>query len=182
MGDFNIDIRNADITNTNWKNVIELNDLSQLIEGPTRITAHSEKLIDYVYASVSSNVAETFVSCIAISDHYPVSFTRKVSKNQLKRRQHETIQYRCYKKFDEQQFLDNLSETLNGLNFSKGNTNSNFTLWTSSFQTVLDKHVPIGTKRVKHETQPEWFNEEIKQATRNRDIHHKHKNWSEYKC
>ena len=84
MGDFNIDICNAEITNTNCKNVIELNDLCQLIEGPTRITAHSEKLIDHVYASVSSNVVETFVSCIAISDHYPVSFTRKVSKTNSK--------------------------------------------------------------------------------------------------
>ena len=30
MGDFNIDICNGEITNTNWKTVIELNDLSQL--------------------------------------------------------------------------------------------------------------------------------------------------------
>ena len=122
----------------------------------------------------------SFPVCIAISDHYPVSFTRKVSKNQLKRRQHKAIQYRYYKKIDEQQILVNLSETLNDLNFSKGNTNSNFTLWTSSFQTVLDKHDPIRTKMDKHETQPKWFNEEIKHATKNRDIHHKHKNWSEY--
>ena len=45
MGDFNINIdtSNGEYTNLNWKNIIELNDLKQLIKVPTRVTAHSEK-------------------------------------------------------------------------------------------------------------------------------------------
>ncbi|MCG7876956.1 MAG: reverse transcriptase family protein, partial [Candidatus Thiodiazotropha endolucinida] len=181
MGDFNINIDEGKITNSNWKAVIELGDLKQVIKEPTRVTAHSEKLIDHVYASALSNVAESFVPCIAISDHYPVCFTRKVSKNQIKRGHHKTIQYRCYKTFDEQRFLENLSEVLNNINFSQNNTDLNFSIWLSSFQSVLDKHAPIRRKRVKHETQPEWYNEDIKLASKSRDFYHKHKNWNEYK-
>ena len=34
---------------------------------------------------------------------------------------------------------------------------------------------------VKRETQPEWFNDDIKNAIRQRDVHHKHKHWNQYK-
>lgn len=37
------------------------------------------------------------------------------------------------------------------------------------------------SKRVKHDTQPDWLSEEIKNAIRTRDAYHKHKNWSQYK-
>ena len=69
MGDFNINIdtSHGEYTNLNWKNIIELNDLKQLIKVPTRVTAHSEKNIDHVYASDPSNVVETFVPYIAVS-------------------------------------------------------------------------------------------------------------------
>ena len=181
MRDFNVDFYNGALNNTTWKHVIELNDLNQIINQPTRVTAHSEKIIDHIYASHSSNVAETFVPCIAVSDHYPVCFTRTVSKNQLKRGIHKTIQYRCYKNFNEEQFLNNLSETLNNIRFEHGNSDSNFSLWVSSFVSVLDEHVPVKTKRVRHDIQPEWLNEDIKDAIKNRNIHHKHKNWDQYK-
>ena len=181
MWDFNVDFYNGTLNNTTWKHVIELNDLNQIINQPTRVTAHSEKIINYIYASHSSNVAETFVPCIAVSDHYPVCFTRTVSKNQLKRGIHKTIQYRCYKNFNEEQFLNNLSETLNNIRFEHGNSDSIFSLWVSSFVSVLDEHAPVKTKRVKHDIQPEWLNEDIKDAIKNRNIHHKHKNWDQYK-
>ena len=48
-------------------------------------------------------------------------------------------------------------------------------MWTKSFTPVLDKHVPNKTKRVKRETQSEWFNKDIKEASKKRDIYHKQK-------
>ena len=54
-------------------------------------------------------------------------------------------------------------------------------MWTESFTSVLDKHAPNKTKRVKCQTQPEWFNNEIKEASKKRDIYHKQKNWKQYK-
>ena len=35
-------------------------------------------------------------------------------------------------------------------------TNSNFSMWIKSFISILDKHVPINSKRIKRETQPDF--------------------------
>ena len=56
-----------------------------------------------------------------------------------------------------------------------------FTDWNKIFLTVLDKHAPVKTKRVKKDTQPEWFNDEIKEAIKKRDAYHKNKDWKQYK-
>ena len=40
---------------------------------------------------------------------------------------------------------------------------------------IFDKHAPMKSKRVKHETQHEWINDEIKMAIKNRDAIHKRK-------
>ena len=43
MGDINIDMKNGNLLNNNWKQQTELHDFTQLIKKPTRVTAHSEK-------------------------------------------------------------------------------------------------------------------------------------------
>ena len=46
---------------------------------------------------------------------------------------------------------------------------------------VLDRHAPIKSKRVRRERQPEWYNNDINEASRKRDTYHNKKNWSQYK-
>ena len=76
MGDFNIDLTSS--TNNKWMNLIQLFDLTQLISSPTRITQSSSSIIDHVYTSNPEYITESFVPHYAISDHFPVCFTRKV--------------------------------------------------------------------------------------------------------
>ena len=45
---------------------------------------------------------------------------------------------------------------------------------------IFDKLAPIKSKRVKHETQPKWINDEIKMAIKHRDTYHKRKDWKQY--
>ena len=52
---------------------------------------------------------------IAVSDHYPVSFTRTTTKVHFKRQKNVSIQYRTFNPFDEDSFLDDLSEQMNTL-------------------------------------------------------------------
>ena len=181
MGDINIDAKNELITNNCWKQVTELNDLHQIITSCTRITAHSETLIDHVYASCPQHIVESFLPQLAISDHYPVCFTRKTSKNQIKRCSHKSITYRCYKRFDDELFLSDLNYSLCQLNMTSSNVNERFSEWNNIFLTVLDKHAPIKTKRAKKETQPEWFCDKIKEAIQKRDTYHRNKDWKQYK-
>ena len=86
MGDINFDAKNGIISNKAWKQVTELNDLHQIITSCTRVTAHSETLIDHVYATCPGHVAESFVPHLAVSDHYPVCFTKKTTKKPNKTR------------------------------------------------------------------------------------------------
>ena len=110
LGDINIDIKDGNISNTTWKQVVELHDLQQLITDSTRVTAHSITLIGHLYVSNQGKIAEAFVPNVAISDHYPICFTRSTSKKSYQRNNHTTMQYRCYKKFNEEVFQLELSE------------------------------------------------------------------------
>ena len=181
LGDININIEGGTILNTTWKHVVELNDLQQLVTTPTRITAHSSTIIDHLYVSSQDKITETFVPNIAISDHFPICFTRSASKANCQRHTHTAIKYRCYKKFNEDDFLFDLSEALAFIEISNNDSSKKFKIWTSTFIDMFDKHAPMKSKRVKHETQHEWINDEIKMAIKIRDAYHKRKNWKQYK-
>ena len=102
MGDFNIDFNLC--TNNKWLNLLQLFDLSQLVSEPTRVTQATATIIDHIYMSNPENISKCFVSKLSISNHFSVSFSRKVhckfSKNK-----HITTSYRCYKHFNEANFL-----------------------------------------------------------------------------
>ena len=181
LGDINIDIKDGNISNTTWKHVVELHDLQQLITDSTRVTAHSNTLVDHLYVSNQGKIAEAFVPNVAISDHYPICFTRSTSKKSYQRNNHTTMQYRCYKKLNEEVFQLELSESLSSVEISGNDSALNFEAWTTTFMKVYNKYAPIKTKRVKHETQPEWINDEIKTAIKTRDTYHKLKDWKQYK-
>ena len=63
-------------------------------------------------------VYDVSVPSIAISDHYPICFTRSASRKQFKRQAHKTIQYRCYAKFDEEHFHQDLPREMAVINIS----------------------------------------------------------------
>ena len=77
MGDFNIDYSSS--CNNKWNNLVQLFDLSQLVSKPARVTASTATIIDHVYTTHKGNITEYYVPHYAISDHYPVCFTRKIN-------------------------------------------------------------------------------------------------------
>ena len=174
-----MDIQNATLTCIKWKHITELHDLYQLIQEQTRITAHSATLIDHLYVTTTENVTESSVPKIAVSDHYPICFTRSRAKRQLRRHDHKSIKYRCLKFFNENNFSNDLSLASNTLHTTDADINQNFENCCTIFSEVLDKHAPVKSKRIKHETQPEWLNDDIKHAAKTRDTYHK--NWHQYK-
>ena len=181
MGDFNIDIKAGKLSNTKWKHVIQTNDLHQLIDEPTRVTAHPETIIDHLYTTTPESVKDIHIPKVAVSDHYPIQFTRLTGKSHIKRQQHTIIHYRSFNNFNEEQFLSDLSDNMSSLDVSPNDSDLNFNNFINSFMTIFEKHAPMKTKRVKNENQPEWFNEHIKSASKTRDMYHKAKNWPQYK-
>ena len=126
LGDINFDNKNGLFSNVTWKNTVELYDLQQVIQSLTRITAHSETIIDHLYVFTTDKVADVSVSSISLSDHYPISFTRTTSTHSVKRQEHQFIYYRCYKRFNEDNFLNELSDSLNTFSISQTDSNHNF--------------------------------------------------------
>ena len=98
--------------------------------------------------------------------------TRTTSKNSIKRQSRQSNQCRCFKNFEEEIFLSELSNVLQSVSVTATDSNQNFTRWTQVFMSILDKHAPFKTKRVKESKQPEWINDYIKAAIRLRDRNH----------
>ena len=67
-------------------NIVEIHDLQQVIDQPTRVTAHSSTLINHLYVPNTDHLSDVTVPCIAISDHYLICFTRTTSKKTIKRK------------------------------------------------------------------------------------------------
>ena len=54
-------------------------------------------------------------------------------------------------------------------------------VWSTLYNNVLDKHMPIIQKRVKRSQQPKWMNKEIKCAIHTSDYMKKRHNFIQYK-
>ena len=93
MGDFNIDI--TSFTNPKWNNIIQLFDLLQIVKESTRIMRSTSTIIDHVYTTKPENIITCFLPHYAISDHYPICFTRKVNFK-IPKTEHIISTNRCF--------------------------------------------------------------------------------------
>ena len=82
MGDFNRDLLQVNTKKT-WLEYMESFGLEQIVMSPTRITDHSETLIDHIYCNSLSNVLSTKVPILGLSDHFPVFVTRKLNSSSV---------------------------------------------------------------------------------------------------
>lgn len=96
----------------------------------------------------------------APSDQYPVSCTLnkflskedKISRKEVRQTQ---IQYRNFKKFNENDFYADLISQPFDVIFEIDDPNEALGLWYNLIMIVLNKHVPFIKKRVKRIHQPE---------------------------
>jgi len=178
LGDFNIDyMKTPPLT---WISNFETYNFTQLINTPTRVTDKSATIIDHVYTNKPDNISETNVPVYALSDHYPVCITRHVPKS-YKNGQHIEIQYRDFKQFDEEMFLNDLVCKPFQSVCNIADVNTALDKWYQMFNAALDKHAPIKTKRVKQQITPKWITPEISEARHLSDNFHKKKDMKSYR-
>lgn len=101
----------------------------------TRVTAHSSTLIDHVYTNQPDMISECLVPAIALSDHYPACFTRKMTIR-VKKHNHNSIRHRSYIHFHETGFLEDSSKEIEKFKCSQENSNFNFNSWKLIFTSV----------------------------------------------
>ena len=106
----------------------------------------------------------------SLSDHSPVFCVFKAGVPKAPPR---TIEYRCYKHYNKQSFLQDLRDT-NCLNWTalldERDTDATVNNWCQRFTDIADQHAPIKKMKVKGVNIP-WMTAELSQAMQDRDYH-----------
>ena len=138
-------------------------------------------LIDHIYSTNPEEITDVKVPAYCPGDHYSVSFTIKKNTFKTSVHNHVTIKYRNFTKFNKEKFI----EDLKAKNFNEilyfDNPDHALDAFYSKLLNVLNKHVPITTKRVKKKSQPKWLNQDINQLRAKRDFYHKKRDFENYK-
>ena len=146
-GDFNIDLLHPNSDESEWADDMESYQLTQIVKMPTRVTDNSQKQVDHIYVNNTNKLLSVKVPCLALSDHYPtcLSYSNPVKCKNF----HQTIEYRFYKHFVLEQFLDDLrSVNWDQLDIYL-DPNDALTFWDRLFKGVCDKHAPLIKRKVK---------------------------------
>ena len=164
MGDFNIDLLRK---NNAWECALELVGLKQFIPPKrTRIDARTgrESLLDHIYSNCSELIRNAMVDDLGLSDHFPISCDLNLNIAP-ERKTHKTVTYRSFKHFNQSLFLHDLELAQFGCVFNETDPNKALEIWYDIFISVLDKHAPIRTRRVKQANMPPWITPELIKAT-----------------
>lgn len=187
LGDFNRDLLQKNVKNS-WMEYMQSFGLEQVVQSPTRVTSHSETLIDHIYCNTQTNILSVDVPILGLSDHFPVIVTRKVNPSPIPRKSHFSISYRSFKNFNETEFINDLKSAPWDIIKLFDDTNDIVDSWSSIFLDIIDKHLPLKQHRVKHKQQPKWLTGEIIDAIKTRDRYksinddNQYKSWRNKVC
>ena len=155
LGDFNYDLLNRSVTHNsdNFLEILNLYQLHQLINEPTRITETSKTLIDVVITNKPENY---------LSDHSLVYTSRKLSVPKSK---HKVVVTRCLKNYNSHECNEDLKYNFD---FDTSDPNEMWESWKNIFNMVFEKHAPTRIRKVRSEYAP-WLTSKIKKSMYHRD-------------
>lgn len=155
IGDVNYDLLSGNLSPqaSELKFITELYQYEQLISGATRVTKDTRTLIDHFYTTNSNNIISKGVSTVCISDHYLIYGIRKFkfSKENAK-----IIEYRDYKHFNEQIFLQDLKNSFNAFDLDQYDPNISWQIWKNKFFKIWNNHAPLKRRKVANKRLP-WL-------------------------
>ena len=129
--------------------------------------APPSNLIDLCVTNSPAKISKSGVINIGISDHSAIYLTHKVTH--LRSNIHKTVEVRQLKNFNEAEFLRDLLT----IDWNRVTTHNNpdevWDFWTHLLASVVDKHAPFRTKRVKNKRSP-WITNELLREIHKRDF------------
>ena len=135
--------------------IIDIFQLQQHIQTPTRITYNSSSLIDLILTHIDDDkILEAGVVDLGISDHSLVYKCRKIS---ILKEPPKIVFSRQFKNYSSYQFKEELRLSFYTSRYLTSNDPN--VLWNefkSNFLAVAEKHAPIRQRRVKREHKP-WL-------------------------
>ncbi len=164
LGDFNLDCL-SDNTSKKVDDFCTNNQLSQIIDEPTRVTESSSTLIDLICVSRPEEYTSTLVVPYNVSDHYLVKTIKMCNKAKTVPKM---VTSRCYKSFNEASFIHDISCVDWNRVSDIEDPDDSWVLWRKMFLDVCNKHVPFKTRKVKGYLPP-WITPEYKELSHKRD-------------
>lgn len=170
MGDLNCDVIATQYDNHTRKlmSIADVYGLQQLITEPTRITPTSATLIDLIYTNCPDKIVCSGVCHVSISDHNVVFAYRKLSINGISNG-HNTMTYRNFRKFNRENFRNDIMSRSWDHIYNSDDPNEMWSQWKFSFLSIVDKHAPLRTTRVRARSSP-WITSELKKQMHDRNI------------
>ena len=139
--------------------------LNQLIKSPTRITDRTSSIKDLVLTYDRDKIVSSGVLTSSISDHSLIFVIRS-------RADCKNVHYRNFKYYKHDDFsVDLQSESWDMINTSLTIEDACLA-YKNTLHTLMDKHAPICSKRVRHTTLP-LITADIRISMKNRVYHHK---------
>ena len=179
LGDFNIDLIkcSTDHKTSEFFNLISSHDLLPYITLPTRITARSRTLIDNIFSNSTSTKIISGNLTATVSDHLPQFFIHPDFNNRFVPRKHN-IYRRNTSRYDKKLLHDDFQriDWDNIINNDTLNTNDSFDSFYKSFNSLLDKHIPlkrISIKNFKRKFKPWITNGILKSLKKRTDLHNR---------
>ena len=151
--------------------------LSQIVDKPTRATENSSTTIDLIFVNNSHRIVQSGVLDSSISDHNVVFCT---IKGGVKKLPPKVFEYRCFKNYDKEAFLEDLNNVPWSAIESTNDVDDALFLWESLLNGVVDDHAPMRTKRVKGKQSP-WLTNKLLELRRDRDYHRRKARFSNSK-
>ena len=153
LGDFNMTE-----TEEQLKNFLDLYSLKNLVKEPTCYKSNTPKCIDLVLTNRNRSVQKTTTVETSLSDFHKMIVT--VLKTTFPKQGPTVINYRNYKKYNENVFKNDLQQELQRIDPS----DLNYSSFETAFDRVLDKHTPIKKKYVRANAKP-FMTRALRKAT-----------------
>lgn len=167
LGDFNIDLLNSGSNiSDDVSNVLYSMGLRQVVNEPTRITATSVTLIDFILTTCEDLIAEvTTVHVPEVSDHELISCVVNVNTC----RQRSTYKSgRDFKHFNFQQFQYDLQSIPWRAVYEADNIDTKVDIFNSNIAALLNIHAPVVRYRITKPYAP-WLTNSLKAMISDRD-------------
>ena len=166
LGDFNLDIsKNCNLRKV--KSLANSSQMKQIINDYTRVTETSKTKIDLIFVSEPENIISSGVHSLGLSDHSLTYVVRKCRQLKLPSR---IVKSRCFKNFNESDFIDTIKNIDWDNICSIDNVNDALQQWQTLFSKACDKHAPFKEKKVKG-CLPEWINSDFLRLCKDRDYY-----------
>ena len=155
-GDFNCDLLKKDCVSRSIKKMKDLIDIYQLqqhIDKPSRITNSSQTLLDIILTKIEdTKMIDSGVIELGISDHSLVYICRKIS---IPKGNHKLVETRQFRYLNSTEFQSNLRKAFCNFNhYTNTDPSLAWLRWREIFLQIADKHAPLRLRKVKSEYTP----------------------------